>query len=119
MASSTRFASPQASPGRDLPPEPVTPDASLRNRWRSPQESPQQVGNSSPASSATISSGQIPRALDSRPSLRLTALQSAHSMNAINIGTPVRKVVIRADSSITTSFDPADKELYDLWAPKR
>ncbi|KAI6003843.1 hypothetical protein EDD15DRAFT_2360114 [Pisolithus albus] len=29
-----------------------------------------------------------------------------------------RKIVIRADSTLVTSFDPADKQLYDLWAPK-
>lgn len=28
-----------------------------------------------------------------------------------------RKMVIRVDHSIATCFDPADKELYDLWAP--
>ncbi|KAF8266873.1 hypothetical protein EI94DRAFT_1802441 [Lactarius quietus] len=27
------------------------------------------------------------------------------------------KVSIRVDHSIATCFDPADKELYDLWAP--
>jgi hypothetical protein len=29
-----------------------------------------------------------------------------------------RKIVIRVDHSIATCFDPADKELYDLWSPK-
>ncbi|KAI6162996.1 hypothetical protein EDD17DRAFT_1570628 [Pisolithus thermaeus] len=29
-----------------------------------------------------------------------------------------RKIVIRADPTLVTLFDPADKQLYDLWAPK-
>lgn len=32
---------------------------------------------------------------------------------------PPRKLVIRADYTITTNFDPADAELYALWAPAR
>ncbi|KDQ20673.1 hypothetical protein BOTBODRAFT_61773 [Botryobasidium botryosum FD-172 SS1] len=35
-------------------------------------------------------------------------------------GTPAsaRLIVIRSDPTLQTCFDPADKELYDLWAPK-
>ncbi|KAF8165289.1 hypothetical protein B0H34DRAFT_671175 [Crassisporium funariophilum] len=33
-------------------------------------------------------------------------------------GTP-RSKQIRSDPSMLTCFDPADRELYDLWAPKR
>ncbi|KAJ7228628.1 hypothetical protein GGX14DRAFT_347009, partial [Mycena pura] len=33
-------------------------------------------------------------------------------------GTPVKKTIVRSDPSILTAFDPADRELYDLWAPK-
>lgn len=29
-----------------------------------------------------------------------------------------RKTVIRADPALVTCFDPADKQLYGLWAPK-
>ena len=29
-----------------------------------------------------------------------------------------RKTVIRADPALATCFDPTDKQLYDLWAPK-
>ncbi|KZT20358.1 hypothetical protein NEOLEDRAFT_1140809 [Neolentinus lepideus HHB14362 ss-1] len=29
------------------------------------------------------------------------------------------RIVIRTDPTSATCFDPADKELYDLWAPKR
>lgn len=37
----------------------------------------------------------------------------------VNLGTPVRRVAIRSDPSLVTCFDPADKELYDLWVPKQ
>lgn len=30
-----------------------------------------------------------------------------------------KRVVVRVDPSLMTCFDPSDKELYDLWAPKR
>ncbi|CAE6491663.1 unnamed protein product [Rhizoctonia solani] len=29
-----------------------------------------------------------------------------------------QKIVIRSDPALLTCFDPKDKELYDLWAPK-
>ncbi|PAV20827.1 hypothetical protein PNOK_0345400 [Pyrrhoderma noxium] len=32
--------------------------------------------------------------------------------------TPNKRLVIRADPTLVTCFDPSDKELYDLWAPK-
>ena len=35
-----------------------------------------------------------------------------------NVGAHTRKIAIRVDHSIATCFDPADKELYDLWVPK-
>ncbi|KIM90863.1 hypothetical protein PILCRDRAFT_811353 [Piloderma croceum F 1598] len=37
----------------------------------------------------------------------------------LSLGTPGRKVAIRSDPSLVTCFDPADKELYDLWVPKQ
>ncbi|KAH7914179.1 hypothetical protein BJ138DRAFT_447815 [Hygrophoropsis aurantiaca] len=30
-----------------------------------------------------------------------------------------RKINIRSDPALVTSFDPTDKELYDLWVPKQ
>ncbi|KAK7060586.1 hypothetical protein VNI00_001352 [Paramarasmius palmivorus] len=43
----------------------------------------------------------------------------ANSTSFSGAGTPLsRKPVIRSDPSLLTCFDPADKELYDLWAPK-
>ncbi|KAI0307164.1 hypothetical protein B0F90DRAFT_532230 [Multifurca ochricompacta] len=35
-----------------------------------------------------------------------------------SLGAHAHKIVIKVDHSIATSFDLADKELYDLWAPK-
>ncbi|KAG0709695.1 hypothetical protein DFH29DRAFT_993093 [Suillus ampliporus] len=34
----------------------------------------------------------------------------------INLNAP-RKITIRSDLALVTCFDPADKELYTLWAP--
>jgi hypothetical protein len=34
----------------------------------------------------------------------------------VNLNTP-RQVTIRSDIALVTCFDPADKELYILWAP--
>ncbi|KAI0763253.1 hypothetical protein BC629DRAFT_978688 [Irpex lacteus] len=101
MSSSPRFTPPQSR----------EQDAS-RQRSSTPQRQPSV--NASPASSATASTTgntlNLSRALD-RPSLRLSG--------SLNLGTPVRKLIVRSDPSIVTCFDPADKELYDLWARKR
>ncbi|KAJ4478176.1 hypothetical protein J3R30DRAFT_3702914 [Lentinula aciculospora] len=37
---------------------------------------------------------------------------------ASNSSTGTRRPVIRTEPSMLTCFDPADRELYDLWAPK-
>lgn len=37
----------------------------------------------------------------------------------LNLGTPGRKIIIRSDPSLVSCFDPADKELYELWVPKQ
>ncbi|KAL1694532.1 hypothetical protein GGG16DRAFT_110237 [Schizophyllum commune] len=37
---------------------------------------------------------------------------------ASTFATPSSSVRIRADPSIATCFDPSDKELYALWAPR-
>jgi hypothetical protein len=34
----------------------------------------------------------------------------------VNLNTP-RKIIIRSDIALVTCFDPADTELYTLWAP--
>ena len=54
----------------------------------------------------------------------LSSFSSASNMSALagrdgsGLATHTHKVSIRVDHSIATCFDPADKELYDLWAPK-
>ncbi|KAJ3789110.1 hypothetical protein GGU11DRAFT_764347 [Lentinula aff. detonsa] len=77
--------------------------------------SPTSTLSGSPPSASTILSTSL-RSLSheaSRTSLRGTFPSSNTSL----IGT--RKPAIRADPSMLTCFDPADKELYDLWAPKK
>ncbi|CAK5262694.1 unnamed protein product [Mycena citricolor] len=51
----------------------------------------------------------------SRPIFRSSFVQSMQAP-----GTPLRpqNKIIRSDPSLLTAFDPADRELYDLWAPK-
>ncbi|OSD04232.1 hypothetical protein PYCCODRAFT_1466202 [Trametes coccinea BRFM310] len=107
MAAFTRFTTP---PATSLPTEPVTPLSGLRNRGPNGSELPQ-GGDASPTSS-TMSS--VSRAFEPSRSL----YRPIPSAPASTFGTP-RKVMIRADPAMVTCFDPADKELYDLWAPKQ
>ncbi|KZT74369.1 hypothetical protein DAEQUDRAFT_190075 [Daedalea quercina L-15889] len=55
------------------------------------------------------------RSVFSRPSIPL----SVSSALAASFDTPGGKIQIRADPALVTCFDPSDKELYDLWAPRR
>ncbi|KAJ7507880.1 hypothetical protein B0H11DRAFT_2314748 [Mycena galericulata] len=67
-------------------------------------------GNDSPTS--TLSESASFRFSDSAPRSAFRATYTPAS------GTPVsRKTLVRSDPSILTAFDPADRELYDLWAP--
>lgn len=50
---------------------------------------------------------------------RLTDRSTLHAVFATPFTTPARKVVVRSDPSLLTCFDPADKELYDLWVTRR
>lgn len=50
---------------------------------------------------------------------RLTDRSTLHAVFATPFTAPARKVVVRSDPSLLTCFDPADKELYDLWMPRR
>lgn len=77
------------------------------------QNSPLRPGETSPTTTIATSSSNV-----FEPSLH-SALQSRPSVNSIGFTLPTRKVVIRADPALVTCFDPADKELYDLWAPKQ
>ena len=71
-----------------------------------------QPGDASPTS--TTLSNQS-RSVFSRPSIPL----SLSSALAPTFDLPRGKVTIRTDPAIVTCFDPADRELYDLWAPKQ
>ncbi|TBU40121.1 hypothetical protein BD309DRAFT_968169 [Dichomitus squalens] len=110
MASSTRFATP---PINIQAREPVTPDTGVRSRSTTRAEN----GNGSPdvnasPTSSTVSS--LSRILE--PSRSLYRPITSQPPSAL--GTPARKVTIRADPALLTCFDPADGELYNLWAPK-
>ncbi|CAL1700727.1 unnamed protein product [Somion occarium] len=112
MTSSTRLTTPPGSPERGRAQnEPVTPENNIRNRRRN--EGTPMPGEISPSSS-TISSGS--RAFSSTQSP--FSLSTLHSGSTFNLDTPARRIMIRADPTLVTCFDPADKELYDLWAPK-
>ncbi|PIL37132.1 hypothetical protein GSI_00824 [Ganoderma sinense ZZ0214-1] len=111
MASSTRFTTP---PFGSQPRDPLTPDNGLRTRSTTRPD----TGNGSPdgdasPTSTTVSSPSVSRIFD-RPLYRAVTSQPSSAM-----GTPARKVIIRADPTLFTCFDPVDKDLYDLWAPKQ
>ncbi|KAI9001031.1 hypothetical protein BD414DRAFT_431041 [Trametes punicea] len=110
MASSTRFTTP---PVNSSSREPVTPETGVRHRGTSgrPNGSEHAHGDTSPTSS-TISN--LSRILEPSRSLYFPMPSAPPSA----FGTPTRKVIIRADPAMVTCFDPADKELYDLWASK-
>ena len=80
------------------------------------QNSPAQPAEASP-SSATARTGSVPRGLDTG-GFRSAMVSSTHSFSLSSTAPPPRQLVIRADPALATCFDPADKELYDLWAPK-
>ncbi|KAI0723286.1 hypothetical protein C8Q76DRAFT_390391 [Earliella scabrosa] len=104
MASAARFATPPLSPpGR----EPVTPDSGFRNRGTT-----QTPGGETSPTSSTISN--VSRIVEPSRSFYRHLTSAPPSA----LGTPARKVTIRADPALLTCFDPADRELYDLWAPK-
>ncbi|OCH94124.1 hypothetical protein OBBRIDRAFT_789647 [Obba rivulosa] len=99
----------QSSGGSSTQSAPATPEsaANLRNRFGG-GEREGSSGDASSPTSTTVS--QMPR------SFRVTPLPSSY-LTAFS--TPARKIVIRADPALVTCFDPSDKELYDLWAPKK
>ncbi|EPT03772.1 hypothetical protein FOMPIDRAFT_1115491, partial [Fomitopsis schrenkii] len=69
-------------------------------------------GDASPTST-TMSNHS--RSVFSRPGMALSTSSALIS----SFDLPRGKVTIRTDPALVTCFDPADKELYDLWAPKR
>ncbi|KAI0638168.1 hypothetical protein C8Q77DRAFT_1153837 [Trametes polyzona] len=118
MATSVRFNTPPFSPPAR---EPVTPTTGLRNRGTPGQaagnDSLPPGGDVSPASS-TLSN--VSRTLEpsATAAARSSLFRPLAATPASAFGTPARKVTIRVDPALVTCFDPADKELYDLWAPR-
>ncbi|TFK23254.1 hypothetical protein FA15DRAFT_705614 [Coprinopsis marcescibilis] len=86
------------------------PSKASSERFESPSENSRKARspNDSPSSTFTASS-----------SVRLDPARSYRNIFATPTGARTRQFDIRADASLMTCFDPADKELYDLWAPKR
>ncbi|EPQ59430.1 hypothetical protein GLOTRDRAFT_91027 [Gloeophyllum trabeum ATCC 11539] len=56
----------------------------------------------------------LAEALLKRSQFRMSQFSASQNSSS----TPAR-TVIRSDPTMITTFDPADRELYDLWAPKR
>ncbi|PCH41035.1 hypothetical protein WOLCODRAFT_162758 [Wolfiporia cocos MD-104 SS10] len=87
--------------------------------------------NQSPATSASTgpSEGQgpptagniTPQGSGSSATLtNLTRFRSSGTLSSsatFTVSAP--KIALRVDPALVTCFDPEDKELYDLWAPKR
>ncbi|KAI0005014.1 hypothetical protein BJV74DRAFT_806366 [Russula compacta] len=96
-----------------------------RSRTPSPQHGPSTTVPSNrggaAASSSIFVAGGFQDAANASPTLSSVSSGSNALVPAgrVNLGVAhPRKIVIRVDHSIATCFDPADKELYDLWAPK-
>ncbi|KAJ7283589.1 hypothetical protein C8J57DRAFT_1498627 [Mycena rebaudengoi] len=100
-------SSPFASSTRHFSSDPSTP---LRSRTSG--DALHMTGELNDSPTSTLSESTSFRFNDSasRSSFRATFTPAS--------GTPSRKIIVRSDPSIWTAFDPADKELYDLWAPK-
>ncbi|KAF6762264.1 hypothetical protein DFP72DRAFT_1061530 [Ephemerocybe angulata] len=84
------------------------------------------IGSSTPPRGGTPNLNDSPTTTFSQSSsirtpssnIRLDASRPYRNIFASNTSTPTRQAVVRSDPSLLTCFDPADKELYDLWAPK-
>ncbi|KAI0268258.1 hypothetical protein BC834DRAFT_968464 [Gloeopeniophorella convolvens] len=72
------------------------------------------------SSSSIFVTGGFPDAANVSPTLSTFSVGSTVLVTGegSSLNTPAYRTAIRVDHSITTCFDPADKELYDLWAPK-
>ncbi|KAI0081755.1 hypothetical protein K474DRAFT_1703605 [Panus rudis PR-1116 ss-1] len=120
MTDGTRLTTPPVSPPHSpRPDDPTTPDQNLRNR-RGNGSTPF-PGQLSPSASTLSSTSRIFDA-NQQIAFRANPLQTStflHNLNAVDIGTSTRKITIRSDPAMITCFDPADKELYDLWAPRQ
>ncbi|KAF5322935.1 hypothetical protein D9619_000888 [Psilocybe cf. subviscida] len=106
MTSTPPPGSPFASRNTNTPlGNPRTPFSSSRNPFVG------SVAEDSPTSTLTESVSITPGALRNAPSQHFQTNGSTQA--------PGRPVQIRADPALMTCFDPADRELYDLWAPRR
>ncbi|KAF8897590.1 hypothetical protein BD779DRAFT_1491665 [Infundibulicybe gibba] len=95
------------------PSSPKTPPPGLRNRHMAGEfVSSSSVSPTSTLSDSALASAAGPIRLNDvgRPSLRNVIAASNGPLRA--------KPTVRADLSMLTCFDPADEELYALWAPK-
>ncbi|KAF8505771.1 hypothetical protein F5888DRAFT_1798740 [Russula emetica] len=110
----------------------MTTESPARSRANSPQQgqglstsnppSPSQLRNRSGAEASSIFvAGGFREAANVSPTLSSFSSGSGAPVfggrDESSVAPHARKIVIRVDHSIATCFDPADKELYDLWAP--
>ncbi|RDB22660.1 hypothetical protein Hypma_010109 [Hypsizygus marmoreus] len=101
---------------------PNTPTPAVRSRSTTdkvcfqPYQSPPKSGSHCPKSSpATTFSDPAPA-----PAIRINDVPRSTFRNVFaTSATPSRHVIVRSDPSLPSCFDKADKELYDLWAPKK
>ncbi|KAJ3874700.1 hypothetical protein F5051DRAFT_416112 [Lentinula edodes] len=96
---------------------PGSPFASQQNKSAEPlgRHSPSSTLSGSPPSAANTILSTSLHSLSHEASR--TSLRGMFASSNLSLGT--RKPIIRADPSMLTCFDPADRELYDLWAPKK
>ncbi|KAH9999877.1 hypothetical protein BJV77DRAFT_1064041 [Russula vinacea] len=102
----------------------ISPNSPQEGLSTSNPSSPSQLrnrGTAEPSSSIFVAGG-FRDAANVSPTLSSFSSSSNALVSAgrdeSSLVTHTRKIVIRVDHSIATCFDPADKELYDLWAPK-
>ena len=53
------------------------------------------------------------------PRVVTAGLSYGNIPSALDTPANVKRVALKADPALLTCFDPADKELYDLWAPQQ
>ncbi|KAF5390672.1 hypothetical protein D9757_002744 [Collybiopsis confluens] len=89
---------------------PTSPVAKPQTRYTEPLR----------ASPGSTLSGSPPLNTSLHSLTREASRTSLRSMLAGSMSTPNgRKPAIRVDPSMLTCFDAADRELYDLWVPKK
>lgn len=53
------------------------------------------------------------------PRIGTGSLSYGSITSTFNTPATVKRVTVKADPALLTCFDPADKELYGLWAPQQ